>query len=230
MVIGGLTKLTLLDYPGLVACTVFFSGCNFRCPFCHNRPLVLPRSGELQPISRQALLDFLRSRQGKLDGVCLTGGEPTLWDGLPALAEELHALGYRVKLDTNGSNPAVLGQLIDRGLVDYVAMDIKNAPSRYAQTCGGVEMLPQVEESVARLRAGPVPFEFRTTVAHPFHTPETMAQLGRWLQGTERYFLQPFVDSGDLVGAGVTPLTQDELQVLLAAVRPFIPAAKLRGI
>lgn len=227
MVIGGLSKLTLLDFPGYVAATVFFTGCELRCPFCHNRPLVLPR-GE-PTLDRRAVLEFLRSRRGKLDGVCLSGGEPTLQPGLPDLIREIRAMGYLVKLDTNGSRPQVLRDLISQGLLDYVAMDIKNAPDRYVETCGGVDILAQARESAALLLEGSVPYEFRTTVCRPFHTPEAMAQIGRWLQGADRYLIQPFVDSGDLVGQGVEVLPPEALAQLLAAVRPFIPTAAIRG-
>ena len=227
MRIGGLTKLTLLDYPGLVAATVFFTGCELRCPFCHNRPLVLPR-GEptLEP---RAVLDFLERRRGRLDGVCLSGGEPTLQPGLPDLIREIRALGFSVKLDTNGSRPQVLRDLLDQGLLDYVAMDIKNAPDRYLETCGGVDILPQARESAALLLEGSVPYEFRTTVCRPFHDPQAMARIGQWLRGADRYFLQPFADSGDLVGSGVEPMEPEGLAALLAAVRPYIPTAAIRG-
>ena len=228
MVIGGLSKLTLRDYPGHLAATVFFTGCELRCPFCHNRPLVLPQ-GE-PTLSPEAVLDFLKSRRGKLDGVCLSGGEPTLQPGLLDMAREIRALGFSLKLDTNGSRPQVLRAMVEAGLLDYVAMDIKNAPDRYRETCGGVDILPQVRESAAFLMGGAVPYEFRTTVCHPFHDPAAMAEIGRWLAGAERYFIQPFVDSGDLVGRGSTAMTPAELSALLEAVRPYIPAAALRGI
>lgn len=227
MVIGGLSKLTLLDYPGLVAATVFFTGCELRCPFCHNRPLVLPR-GEAT-LALPAVLDFLRSRRGKLDGVCLSGGEPTLQPELPDLIRDIRAMGYRVKLDTNGSRPQVLQDLLGQGLLDYVAMDIKNAPDRYSETCGGVDILAQARESAALLLEGRVPYEFRTTVCRPFHDPEAMAAIGQWLRGADRYFIQPFVDSGDLVGTGVEAIDPAGLAQLLAAVRPYIPHAAIRG-
>lgn len=227
MVIGGLTKLTLLDYPGLVAATVFCTGCELRCPFCHNRPLVLPQ-GE-PTLSVDAVLDFLQARRGKLDGVCLSGGEPTLQPGLADLIREIRNLGYQVKLDTNGSRPQVLRDLLDQGLLDYVAMDIKNAPYRYAETCGGIDILPQALESAALLMEDRIPYEFRTTVCRPFHDPEAMAAIGQWLQGADRYFIQPFVDSGNLVGAGVEAIPPEALTQLLDAVRPYIPAAAIRG-
>lgn len=228
MEIAGLQSLTLLDYPGKVACTVFFAGCNLRCPYCHNAALVLPGLSP-PPRTEESLLTFLQSRRGKLDGVCLTGGEPTLQKDLPALIRKIRAMGFLVKLDTNGTRPEVLKALLDESLLDYVAMDIKNAPDRYAETCGA-DVLDEVEKSVALLRRGTVPYEFRTTVAHPYHTPRELAEIGRWLSGTPKYFIQPFVDSGSLVGRGAAPLSPQELGALLMAVLPQIPGAKLRGI
>ena len=202
MRIGGLQKLTLLDYPGKVACTVFLSGCNLRCPYCHNPGLVLPEQSEGSEIPEVEVLSFLERRKGKLDGVCITGGEPTLQPELPEFLEKLRRLGYAAKLDTNGTNPAMLKALLHERVLDYVAMDIKNSPSRYAETCGGIDCLSRVQESAALLMDGTVDYEFRTTVCAPLHTPRDMEELGRWLKGARRYFLQPFADSGALVGGG----------------------------
>ena len=154
MRIGGLQKLTLLDYPGKVACTVFLSGCNLRCPYCHNPGLVLPEQSEGSEIPEAEVLSFLERRKGKLDGVCITGGEPTLQPELPEFLEKLRRLGYAVKLDTNGTNPAMLKALLQERVLDYVAMDIKNSPSRYAETCGGIDCLSRVRESAALLMDG----------------------------------------------------------------------------
>ena len=228
MHIGGMQKLTLLDYPGKVACTVFLSGCNLRCLFCHNPALVL--SGRrTDGLSAEEVLAFLETRHGKLDGVCVTGGEPTLQPELPGFLEEIRRLGYAVKLDTNGTDPAMLKQLIRGGLLDYVAMDIKNSPARYAQTCGGVDVLAQVQKSAALLMADAVDYEFRTTVCAPLHTPRDMEEIGRWLKGTKRYFLQPFVDPGALVGGGVRALSEEEIKALRNSVLPYIPNTQIRG-
>lgn len=226
MNIGGLQKMTLLDYPGKIACTVFLSGCNLRCPFCHNASLVLPR--RLSPVmTQEELLVFLRSRVRRLDGVCITGGEPTLYHDLPELIEEIRELGFSVKLDTNGSSPEMLQNVLP--LVDYVAMDIKNCPEKYCDTCGGVDILAQVRESVRLLMDSGVDYEFRTTVCHPFHRPEDLKKIGQWLSGAKQYFIQQFVDSGDLVGEAF-PLSPEEMQALWEAVLPDIPNAKVRGI
>ena len=229
MQIIGLQKLTLLDFPGRLACTVFLGGCNLRCPFCHNASLVLPR-GDVSGMTADELLAFLQKRRGRLQGVCVTGGEPTLCPDLPDLLRQIHLLGFEVKLDTNGTNPGMLRALLNEGLVDYVAMDIKNSPARYAETCGGADVLTQVKESAALLMESGVDYEFRTTLAHPLHTPEDMAAIGQWLHGANRYFLQQFVDSGDLIGTGLSPLTPEEMAAMREAVLPYIEETTLRGI
>ena len=230
MRIGGMQKLTLLDYPGKVTCTAFLSGCNLRCPYCHNPDLVLPERIERQELSAAEVLLFLENRRGKLDGVCISGGEPTLQQDLPRFAADIRSLGYVVKLDTNGTNPGMLRELLHDDLLDYVAMDIKNSPEHYAETCGGVDVLPKVQESASLLLNSALDYEFRTTVCKPLHTEKEMAEIGRWLKGAKRYFLQSFEDSGDLVIGGVQAHTQAELMRLLHAVLPYIPNTQLRGI
>ena len=228
MDINGLQKLTLLDYPGKVACTVFLAGCNLRCPFCHNAPLVV----ETPPAAMTGaeFFAFLEKRRGKLDGVCVTGGEPTLRPDLPEFLEKIRSMGFLIKLDTNGTNPGMLKMLLEKKLVDYVAMDIKNAPGRYSATCGGMDLLPAVKESAALLMRCGVDYEFRTTCVAPFHDPVEMEELGRWIAGAKRYYLQAFVDSGALVGTGVSGLTKEEMEALRAAVLPYIPNTHIRGI
>ena len=230
MRIGGLQKLTLLDYPGKVACTVFLSGCNLRCPYCHNPALVLPEQSNAPGMPESEVFAFLEQRKGKLDGICITGGEPTLQPELPGFLEKLRGLGYAIKLDTNGTNPGMLNRLLRDGILNYVAMDIKNSPSRYAETCGGADVLSKVRESADLLLNSPTDYEFRTTVCKPLHTEKEMEEIGRWLRGAKRYFLQPFVDTGDLVSGGVQAHTQDELTRLRQAVLPDIPNTQLRGI
>ena len=229
MLISGLQKLTLLDYPGLVACTVFTGGCNFRCPFCHNAPLVLPE--ELaHDTDEEQVLSFLKKRVGVLDGVAITGGEPLLHGDIGAFLEKVRALGFRIKLDTNGSFPDRLMDIVRAGLVDRVAMDIKNSPELYAKTAGVDRLdLDAIERSKDFLLSGSVDYEFRTTVCAPLHTPEEMAGIGRWLKGAKRYFLQPFVDSGELVGSGMKPLTKEEIEALRDSVLPDIPSTQIRG-
>ena len=228
MVIGGLQKMTLLDYPGKVACTVFLPGCNLRCPYCHNSSLVLPpkiRDG----FSLDQLLEFLQRRRGKLDGVCITGGEPTIHRDLPELIRKIRDLGFLIKLDTNGSNPGMLKQLAAQQMIDYVAMDIKNSPRLYGETCGGISFLDAVSESLAFLKQGSVDYELRTTVCKPLHTEQSMEELAIWIQGARRYFLQNFADSGDLIGTGMHPFSQEELERFLTIARRYVPDARIRG-
>ena len=226
--IGGLQKVTLLDFPGKVACTVFLTGCNLRCPYCHNPDLVLTKDNG-KYISEKEFFEFLLSRKGKLDGVCITGGEPTLYPNLTNLIRRIREMGFLVKLDSNGTVPEILKPLLREKLLDYVAIDIKNAPSQYAETCGA-DVIEYVEKSVALLKNSNIDYEFRTTVCHPFHSPKCMEEIGRWLRNAKRYYIQPFVDSGNLLGSGVSVMTKSELEMLLNAVKPYIPAAELRGV
>lgn len=230
MKIQGLQKLTLLDFPEHVACTVFTAGCNLRCPFCHNASLVvhIPKESEL---TEDAFFSFLEKRKGILDGVCVTGGEPLLQQEIEAFIRKIKALGYAVKLDTNGSFPEKLKSLVKKGLVDYVAMDIKNSLETYPITCGLDKMhLEKIEESVSYLKGNHVPYEFRTTVTKNFHSKEEFEKIGQWLMGTEKYFLQNFVDSGDLINSRIQGCSEEEMKEFLSVVQKYIPEAKLRGI
>lgn len=230
MKIQGLQKLTLLDFPERVACTVFFAGCNFRCPFCHNASLVtdIPPVGE---ITEEEFFSFLKKRQGILDGVCITGGEPLLQPKIEDFIRRIKELGYAVKLDTNGSFPNKLKLLVENGLVDYVAMDIKNGPKLYAVTAGVKNLdIASIKESVDYLKEGRVPYEFRTTVVKDYHTKESFEKIGQWIRGTEKYFLQNFVDSGDLIGKDTEGCSEEEMKEFLSVVSRYIPSAKVRGI
>ena len=227
MNIQGFQRLTLLDYPGKVACTVFTGGCNLRCPFCHNAPLVL--SPAAQRSMEGEVLSYLQKRRGLLDGVCVTGGEPLLQPELPRFLSAVRAMGYLVKLDTNGTLPAPLKALLVAGLVDYVAMDIKAAPEHYALAAGTDVDLARVRESVDLIRSSGVEHEFRTTVVRGIHTQADFEAIGQWLEGAERYFLQPFRDSGDILSPGCVGFSHDELALFLRTVQAYIPAAALRG-
>ena len=230
MIIHGLQKMTLLDYPGRVACTVFTFGCNFRCPFCHNAGLVTDPD-PAAAISEEEVLRFLSTRQGLLDGVCITGGEPLLQPDIGDFLQKVKALGYAVKLDTNGSRPALLRRLVEQHLVDYVAMDIKNSPALYPATVGvdGFDVAP-VRESVAYLLEGHVDYEFRTTVVAEYHTAESIREAARLIAGASRYFLQGFVDSGNLIGSGLTPLNPAQMTALRDAAAEFVKETALRGV
>ena len=232
MNIAGLQKMTLLDFPGKVACTVFFQGCNFRCPFCHNSDL-LPGQG--QPLmDDQELLDFLQKRKGLLDGVCITGGEPTLQAQLMELMRRIKELGYAVKLDTNGSRPQVLRQLVEAGVVDYVAMDIKNSREEYSKTAGMNEsLLPQVEESIRYLLSGAVDYEFRTTVAKPLHTAASIEAMGNWVAQwgkPKRWYLQCYMDRESVLGSGLSAPGKEEMERYCKILGLYTEAISLRGM
>lgn len=223
----GFQKLTLLDFPGKVACLLFTGGCNFRCPFCHNAGLVT-HLGE-KTYSEEEILSYLEKRKGILDGVCVTGGEPLLQSGLSAFLKKVKALGYAVKLDTNGSFPDRLKALVFDGLVDYVAMDIKNAPEKYALTVGTEADLAAVKESVSFLLSGAVDYEFRTTLVAELHTAADMEAIGEWIKGAKRYFLQTFRDSGDLIGTGLGALDEESTRAFSEIAQRYAIPAQIRG-
>ena len=230
MHIGGINKLSLLDYPDKMCCTIFTVGCNYCCPFCHNSSLVQGTfSG--QCIDFEEIIKFLRKRQGLLDGVCMSGGEPLLQIGLESFLLDVKALGFSVKIDTNGSNPQKLRQLIDKKLVDYVAMDVKNAPKKYGQTVGLKDYeLGSVKDSIALLFSGRIPYEFRTTVVREFHTSEDILLIAQWIEGASHYYLQKFVDSGNIVKRGLSSYSKETMQDFKNLVRPLIPSVELRGV
>jgi len=231
MLISGLQKLTLLDYPGKVACTVFTGGCNFRCPFCHNSALVLPEQLS-QDSSADEVLRFLKKRVGVLDGVAVTGGEPLLHPDMADFLKEVKALGFLVKLDTNGSFPDRLMALVEAGLVDRVAMDIKNAPALYAKTAGLERFnLGGVTRSKDFLLSGAVDYEFRTTVVRGLHTKESLLAAAEWIRGAKEYYLQQYKDSGAILDAdGLGSFDADEMHALADAVREIVPAVQVRGV
>ena len=227
----GLRKMTLLDFPGKVACTVFTCGCNFRCPFCHNASLVRGRQEDME-LSAAELFDFLARRTKLLDGVAVTGGEPLLHPGTAELLRRIKEMGYAVKLDTNGSFPERLKELVESGTVDYVAMDVKSSPERYDVLCGREGMAPAVAQSMAILMNGKVNYEFRTTVVNELHEVADIAGAARSIAGAKRYFLQNFTETDDLLspwgafsGAG-----KEKLQAMLEAARNYVPATELRGV
>jgi len=227
MNIQGFQKLTLLDYPGRTACTVFTGGCNLRCPFCHNADLV--RTPIAQPNLTQEVLTYLARRRGILDGVCITGGEPLLQPDLTDFIRQIKELGYAVKLDTNGSLPDRLAALLGTGLVDCVAMDVKSSPAGYAAAAGTDGDAAVYDRSIRILRESGVAHEFRTTAVKGIHTPADFTAIGEWLAGVPAYYIQRFVDSGRLLGVGYSAFSIDEMEHLLTVVREHIPAAQLRG-
>ena len=229
MKIQGLQKMTLLDYPGRVACTVFLGGCDFRCPFCHNFELV---SGPMsEALTEEEFFTFLEKRQGLLDGVAITGGEPCLRKDLPDFIARIRDAGFDMKLDTNGNHPQLLAQLLDRGLVDYVAMDIKNSPSKYAETIGLPEIdLAPIDESIKLLMQGGVDYEFRTTVVRELHDAADFEEIGKWIAGAKRYFLQPFTDRETVPDRTLTAPDSDELHEFRDVSARFVENVEIRGI
>lgn len=240
MRIAGLQKLTLLDYPGKTAATVFTPGCNFRCPFCHNADLVTggathetTAGAGAGAISLDEFFAFLSKRQGLLDGVCISGGEPLLQPGIEDFCARVRELGYTVKLDTNGSFPDRLRALVKAGLVDCVAMDVKNAPERYAETVGvpAFDLAP-VQASLDFLRAGTAPYEVRTTVVRELHTADDLRALAAWVQGVQAWHLQSFIDAESVLGGTgrFHAWDPDDLRALLPELQRLVPTVALRGV
>lgn len=227
MRISGLQKLTLLDFPGVVACIIFTKGCNFRCPFCHNASLV--QGENTDEITEEELFHFLEERKNILDGVVITGGEPLIHSDIVEFIKKIKALGYAVKLDTNGTNPQKMQALIDLQLVDYIAMDIKNSKEEYNKACGVDGFLDAITKSVNILLNGSVDYEFRTTVVDGIHTKESIVALARQIKGAKRYFLQQYKNSGDVLNpVGLSSPTEEEMQALLAEISPIIPSSNIR--
>ena len=235
MKISGLQKMTLLDYPGKVACTVFLQGCNFRCPFCHNSDLLGGVAPDEIPV--ETLMAFLKKRVGLLDAVCITGGEPTLQNDLDALLEQIKSLGYLVKLDTNGTRPAMVKDLVARGLVDYIAMDIKNSAEKYGHTAGVPKMdMTAIEETMQFLLQGTVSYEFRTTVVAQLHTAQDMESIGLWLKKLSpdkkpaALYLQSYTDRDSVLMAGLSAHSKETMQEFKDILAPYADKVELRGV
>ena len=230
MIIMGLQKLTLLDFPGKMAATLFTGGCNFRCPFCHNASLVMPEQYDSQ-ITEEEFFDFLKKRQGILEGVCITGGEPTLQKDLTEFIAKIKDMGYLVKLDTNGYLPSKLKALVNEKLIDYVAMDIKNCPEKYGETVGIENFnVKPILESVEFLKSADIAYEFRTTLVKNYHTEQDIIKIGQWLTNVPNMFLQSFKDSGDLILSNLVGFDENEMKSLLKVLKPLVPSAQIRGI
>jgi len=229
MIIEGLQKTTLLDYPGNVACTIFAHGCNLRCPFCHNASLVVRKPEHI--INNEELAEFFKKRKGILDGICLTGGEPLAQKDSVEFLEFLKSFGYKIKLDTNGFYPQRLREIIEKNLVDYIAMDIKSSPEGYPKAVGveGIDISP-VKESVRLIMNSGVEYEFRTTAVKGIHTLEDFKAIGEWIKGAPQYFVQQYKDSGDLICNDYEAFDKEETEKILAAVRKSIPNAQIRGM
>lgn len=230
----GLNKTTLLDYPGQLAATIFTGGCNFCCPFCHNKDLVLNPSDSLM-LSKEDLLSFLNKRKQILNGVCITGGEPTLDSNLPELIKPIKEMGYQVKLDTNGTNPSMLQSLYEQQLLDYVAMDIKNSLDSYEKTAGistqaFSQLKPRLIESVSIIKNSAKDYEFRTTVVRELHEIQDFEKIGLWLQGSKSYYLQSYEESPHVIQPGFHPHSKETLLSFVDLLKPYVGKVELRGI
>lgn len=229
MVIQGLKKFSLLDYPGKIACTVFTAGCNFRCPYCYYKPLVMD-THENREIPVEDVYAFLEKYRGFLDGVCLTGGEPLIQHGVEDFLKNVSELGYAVKLETNGSFPDKLRRIVSEGLVSYVAMDIKNSPESYGKTVGiqGYDV-EKVRKSVEFLLSGAVPYEFCTTVVLEYHQRSDFESIGKWIPNAKQYYLQRFLNSEYVIQPGLHRYNDSIMEQALQIVKREVPSAKLRG-
>ena len=229
MKLYGLQKMTLLDFPEHVACTVFLSGCDLRCPYCHNFELAC---GQVEALmEEEEFFSFLSKRKGLLDGVAITGGEPCLTRGLLPFMEKIKSEGFAVKLDSNGLHPDVLKEAVNRQLVDYIAMDIKNAPDKYALTTGKdlLDLRP-LKESIDLLMEGNTAYEFRTTVVKEFHEEEDFHEIGKLIRGASRYYLQQFTDRDSVPFEGFSAPDEEAMKRFLEIAREYVPAAALRGV
>ncbi len=230
MQIYGFQKTTLLDYPGHLAACIFTGGCNFCCPFCQNGQLVLYPQ-QCTPIAPEEIFAALKKRKGILTGVCITGGEPTLQPDLFPFLEKIKELGYFVKLDTNGYRPEIVQALYEQKLIDYIAMDIKNSPARYAKTAGLPSLdITRIQSCVDYIMHCGIAYEFRTTTARQLHTAEDFLEIGAWLAGCQQYFLQSYADSGHVISRQFSAYTKEELLEFIELLKPMIPHAALRGV
>ncbi len=231
MIIGGLQKLTLIDYPGKIAATVFFIGCDFRCPFCYSPELVLPEKIKKQPrISEKEFFEFLKEKKGLLEGIVLCGGEPTINSDLPKFIKKIKKNGYAVKLDTNGSFPEMLRYLIDKKLIDYVALDIKAPREKYEKVTGGRANVKYIERTVSFLKENKIDYEFRTTVVPAFLKKEDILKIAQWISGAKKYYLQNFRPEKTLDPKfeKIKPYTQEYLLEIQKAISPFFDICRVR--
>ena len=229
MKINGFQKLTLLDYPEKMACIIFTAGCNFRCPFCHNAALVTHINND-EAYSEEEIFSYLEKRRGLLEGVCISGGEPLMQPDIEAFIRKIKAMGYAVKLDTNGSFPEKMIHLVESGLIDYVAMDIKNCKEKYPLTAGNDTLdIANIEKSVDFLLKGTVDYEFRTTVEDSLHTVEDIEKIADWIKGAKRYFIQNFADSGDIIAKNMNSVEKDKINQMLKTASIKGLTAKIRN-
>lgn len=230
MHIKGLQKLTLLDYKGLLSATIFTGGCNFTCPFCHNKDLVLYPNA-IPNLSEHKILDFLSERRDRLEGVCITGGEPTLQKDLPTFLHRIKAFGYQIKLDTNGTFPETIKQLVSNQLVDYIAMDIKNTREKYASTIGCTQFdITPITKSIDYLLQSHCAYEFRTTIVRELHSEQDIYSICQWIQGADAYYLQPYVNSPQVIKPSFSSYTRKELEHFQSIAMQFVKKCDIIGL
>lgn len=227
MEISGFEKMTLTDYPGSVAAIVFTQGCNFKCPFCHNSDLIYFKSGV---IDENEVLDYLGKRKKMLDGVVITGGEPTLQQDLINFLNKVKNLGLKVKLDTNGAKPEVLKKIIDLNLVDYIAMDIKSSQNNYSEVSGVKVDINKIRESISIIKKSKLDFEFRTTVVKNYHNYESLLEICEYVGNDVKYYLQNFENSSRVLNSTLESFSKDELLEMCAKLNEKFPNVKVRGI
>lgn len=233
MRLSAVQKFTMLDYPGKVACIAFTPGCNLRCSFCHNPEFVLPeRIREIEDsfISEEAFFRFLNRRKSLLEGVVVSGGEPTIWKDLPEFLNKIKDMGFLVKLDTNGNHPSMLRDIFQEGLVDYVAMDVKTSLPEYQKLVGGTVKKENILESITLLKEQDVPYEFRATLIKEHHTKEILNAMRELLSGSERFFLQTFRPEQTLDPAFMKchAFTPDEMKELVQFFGEVVPTVGVR--
>lgn len=228
MKVFGFEKLSMVDFPGHLCCTVFTGGCNFKCPFCQNSDLV--KMQNLREINQDEIFSYLSKRKGVIDSVCVSGGEPTIYPDLEQFIAKIKSLGFLVKLDTNGTNYEMLKHLIEKNLVDYVAMDIKNSLSAYGETAGtNFVDLENIKKSVELLKRNLVDYEFRTTLVKQFHSTSTITEMANWLNGAKRIFLQHFVDNGTCLQKGLNEVEKQDAEKFLDILKNHVNHVELRG-
>ncbi len=229
MIIKGFTKTTLLDYPGHIASTVFTGGCNFNCPFCHNGDLVLGHK-DMETLPMKEVLAHIYKRRKMVKGICISGGEPTLQKDLIDFLQEVKGYDILVKLDTNGTHPEVIKEAYEKGLIDYIAMDIKNSKDNYNAICDRQVAMDQIQASIDYIKGCGVDYEFRTTIVKEFHTYEDMLQIGQWLAGSRRYFLQSYIESDKQIGGGLHAHDIDTLKEFRVGLEPYFETVTIRGV
>jgi len=230
MKVGGLQKTSLLDYPVILSAIIWTAGCNFRCPFCYNKQLVL---GKTEIISEETILSFLEKRRGVLEGLSISGGEPLLQDDIVDFTEKVKKLNYLIKIDTNGAFPEKLKELIDKKLVDYVSMDVKAPKEKYDQLVGVKTDISKIEQSIDLIKNEAPDYEFKTTVVPDMLNKKDIVEIAKWLEGSKQFYLQQFKSDSPLVSSklnDIVPYSKEKLSDMLHDIKPFFKNCSLRGV